>query len=114
MRVESMEVKITIPIPIGKPDCNEVIYTEEAIKNALTNLQTNLLILYKENTETETKVIGTTIDKPYTVIWDYDNQVCKVSIDGVIFYGGCGIIVNEITEDGKISDFKITSIGLTV
>ena len=113
MRIEPMEVKITIPIPIGKPDCNEVIYTEEAIKNALTNFQTYLPILYKENTEIDAKVIGTTIDKPYTVIWDYDNQVCKVSIDGVVFYGGCGMTVNEITEDGKISDFKITSIGLT-
>lgn len=109
-----MEVKITIPIPIGKSNCNRVIYTEEAIKNALTNLQTNLPILYKENTETDAKVIGTTIDKPYTVIWDYDNQVCKVSIDGIIFYGGCGMVVNEITEDGKISDFKITSVGLTM
>ena len=48
MRIEPMEVKITIPIPIGKPDCNEVIYTEEAIKNALTNPQKYLPILYKE------------------------------------------------------------------
>ena len=114
MRVENIEAKITISIPIGKPDCNDTIYTEEAIKNALTNFQTNLPILYKENTETEAKVIGTTINKPYIVIWDYDNQVCKVSIDGIVFYGGCGMVINEITEDGKISDFKITSVGLTM
>lgn len=113
MRVENTKVKITIPIPVGKPDCNGVIYTEEAIESALNHLQTNLPILYKEDTETYAKVIGATTGTSHIVTWDSENQVCKLTVDGVIFHSGANIIVNEI-EDGKITDFSIASIGLTI
>lgn len=113
MRVENTKIKLTIPIPVDKPDANGIIYTEEAIENALNNLRKNLPIVYKENAETDEKVIGSTTGDSHIVIWDFDNQICKVTVDGVIFHSGAEIIVNEI-EDGKISDFRITSIGLTV
>lgn len=113
MRVENTKVKFTIPIPVGKPDCNGVVYTKEAIENALNNLQTNLPILYKESNETDEKVIGVTTGTSHIVTWDSDNQVCKVTIDGIVFYSGAEIIVNEITKDGEITDFRIASIGLT-
>lgn len=112
MRVENTKIKLTIPIPVNRPDHNGVIYTEEAIENALYNLPTNLPILYKEDEETYAKVIGTTTGTSHIVYWDYENQICKVTVDGVVFYSGADIIVNEI-EDGKISDFRISSIGLT-
>ena len=112
MRVENTKVKFTIPIPIDKPDNNGVIYTEEAVENAANNLRTNLPIVYKDN-ETNTKVIGTTTGTSHIVTWDSENQVCKLTVDGVIFYSGAEIIVNEI-EDGKISSFEIVSIGLTI
>lgn len=112
MRVENTNIKITIPIPIDKPDANGIIYTEEAVENALNNLQPYLPILFKESTETDAKVIGAT-GTSHIVSWDYDNKVCNVTIDGVVFYSGADIIVNEI-EDGKISDFRIASIGLTI
>jgi hypothetical protein len=113
MRVENTKVKITIPIPVGKPDCNGVVYTEEAVENALNNLQTNLPIIYKEDAEGYATVIGATTGTSHIVTWDSENQVCKLTVDGVIFHSGVYIMVNEI-EDGKITDFSIASIGLTI
>ena len=114
MRVENSKIKITIPIPVGKPDANGVVYTEEAVERALNNLQTNLPIVYKENTDTDEKVIGATTGTSHIVNWDYDNQVCNVTIDGMLFYSGAEIIVNDMTHEGWITDFRIASIGLTV
>lgn len=112
MRVENTKIKLTIPIPINKPNANRIIYSEKAVENALNNLRANIPIVFKESTETEEKVIGAT-GTSHVGTWDFDNQVCKLTIDGVIFYSGAEIIVNEI-EDGKISDFRIASIGLTI
>jgi hypothetical protein len=114
MRVENTKIKLTIPIPIGKPDANGIAYTEEAVERALNNLQTNLPIVYKDNTETDEKVIGATTGTSHIVNWDFENQVCKVTVDGVLFYSGAEIIVNDMTPDGEITDFRIASIGLTV
>lgn len=113
MRVENTKIKLTIPIPIDKPDLNGVVYTEEAIENALKHLKTNIPILYKENEESEAKVIGTTTGTYRVTTWDYEKQVCKVALDGVIFHSGAEIVVNEL-EDGKVTDFRIENIGLTI
>lgn len=112
MRVENTKIKITIPIPIDKPDANGIIYTEEAVENALNNLRANLPIVYKDN-ECDARVIGAT-GTSHIVTWDSENQVCKVTIDGVIFYSGAEIIVNDMTKNGEITDFRIASIGLTI
>lgn len=114
MRVENTKIKLTIPIPFGKPDANGIVYTEDAVEKALNNLQTNLPIVYNDSAETDEKVIGSTTGTSHIVNWDFENQVCKVTIDGVLFYSGAEIIVNEMTKDGKITDFRIASIGLTV
>lgn len=114
MRVENTKVKFTIPIPIDKSDANGIIYTEEAVEKAVNNLNKNLPIVYKESAETDEVVIGSTTGDSHIVTWDSDNQVCKLTVDGVIFYSGAEIIVNEMTEDGKITDFRIASIGLTI
>ena len=49
MREENIKVKVTIPIPFGKPDKNGVMYTEEAVSNAVNNLHKNLPIIYRDN-----------------------------------------------------------------
>ena len=67
MRVENTKVKLTIPIPIDKPDLNGCVYTEEAVENAVNNLRTNLPIVYKESTTTDEKVIGATTGTPSIV-----------------------------------------------
>lgn len=112
MRVKNTKVKFTIPIPINKPDANGVVYTEDAIKNAINNFRPYLPIVYKEDMESDEMVIGAT-GASNIATWDFENQVCNVEIDGFIFYSGAEIVVNEITEDGKVSDFKIVSIGLS-
>lgn len=112
MRVDDTKVKLTIHIPFNRPDLNGCVFTEKAVENAVNNLQTNLPIVYKDN-ECETKVIGATTGNSHIVTWDFENQVCKMTVDGVVFYSGADILVNEI-EDGKISDFRIKSIGLTI
>jgi hypothetical protein len=112
MRVENTKVKFTIPIPIDKPDANGIVYTEEAVEKVVNNFGKYLPIVYKDN-KCDAKVIGATTGNSPIVSWDSDNQICKLTTDGVIFYSGAEIIVNEI-EDGKISDFRIVSIGLTV
>ena len=112
MRTENIEVKITIPIPFNKPDKNGVVYTENAISKAVSNLQ-NLPIIYRDNeNETEGKVIGVMSKSVYIEEWDMKNQVCKVTIDGIVFFGGTECIVNEI-KDGKVVDFEIVGIGLS-
>ena len=113
MRVENTKIKLTIPIPIDKPDCNGIIYTEDAVENALNNLQKYLPICYKKDAETDAVVIGATTGDSHIVAWDSENQVCKLTVDGVIFHSGAEIIVNEMTKDGTITDFRIVSIGLT-
>ena len=112
MRVENAKVKITIPIPIDKPDANGIVYTEEAVENAINNLQSKLPILFKESENAEENVIGAT-GTQCIVSWDFENQVCKLTIEGIVFYSGAEIIVNEMTKDGTITDFRIVSIGLT-
>ena len=112
MRTENIEVKITIPIPFDKPDKNGVVYTEDAVSNAVSNLQ-NLPIIYRDNeNEPEGKVIGVMNKPTYVEEWDMKNQVCKITIDGAVFYGGTECIVNEMKDD-KVTDFEIVGVGLS-
>lgn len=112
MRVKDTKVKLTIPIPIDQPDDNGVIYTQEAVENAVNNLYTYLPIIYKDH-ECNDKVVGTTTGNSHIATWDFKNQVCNVTLDGVIFHSGAEIIVNAI-NDGKVTDFQILSVGLTI
>lgn len=113
MREENIKVKVTIPIPFGKPDKNGVMYTEEAVSNAINNLHKNLPIIYRDNDkEIDGVVVGTTTGSSHIAIWDFENQVCKVTVDGVVFFGGTECVVNKI-KDGKVTDFEIVGIGLS-
>jgi hypothetical protein len=113
MRTDNIKVTITIPIPYNKPDKNGNVYTEEAVENAVNHLHKNLPIIYRDNeNEIDGKVIGTTTGDSHIATWDFENQVCKVTIDGAIFYGGTECLVNEI-KDGKVTDFEIVGIGLS-
>ena len=113
MSEEFVKATIQIPIAVGKPNRNGTVFTKEAVENAVSNIPVNMPIIYRDNkSEYDNKVIGATIGKSHVVTWDSENQVYKLTVDGVVFYGGAAIIVNEIT-DGKISDFSIVSIGLT-
>lgn len=111
MRVENIKVKLTIPIPFDKPDKNGVMYTKEAVENAVNNLRKNIPIVYGDS-ETDKSIIGTTTGDSHIVTWDFENQICKMTVNGVIFYSGAELIVNEM-KDNKITDFEIISVGLS-
>lgn len=110
MRTEDIKIKITIPIPFDRPDQNGVIYTKEAVENAVNHLHKNLPIINRDKGNEE--VIGVTTGDSHIATWDFENQVCKVTIEGAVFYGGTECIVNEI-KDGKVTDFEIVGIGLS-
>lgn len=113
MRVQNMKVKITIPIPVEKPDKNGVVFTKAAIENAISNFPQCLPIIFRDNNKcTDEIVIGSTADIP-TVVWDNKTQTCSMTINGFLFYGGAEIKANEI-KDKKVTDFDFTCIGLTV
>jgi len=110
MKDDLIKIKITMPIAFDTPNKNGTVFTKEAVENAISNFSINTPIIYKDKeSRYQDKVIGFVTDNIST--WDYENQVCRMTLDGVVFHSGANIIINKI-EDGKISDFRIESIGL--
>lgn len=105
------KVKITIPFAFNKPNANGTMFTEEAVEHAASNLRQNIPIIFGDGMYV--KVIGHTTGTSHIVTWDAENQVCKVTVDGVLMNGGAAIIINE-TEDNQVTDFSIESIGVSV
>ena len=109
MRTDNIKVTMTIPIPYNKPDKNGDIYTKEAVEKAVNNLHKYLPIVFRD--ESEEKVIGSTTDDSHIATWDFENQVCNLTVNGEVFFGGAEGIVT--TNNGKIVDFEIVGIGLS-
>ena len=109
MRTENIKVTITIPIPYNKPDKNGNIYTKEAVLKAVNNIHKNIPIIFRD--ESEEKVIGTTTGDSHIATWDFENQVCKLTVDGEVLFGGTECLYE--VEDGKVTDFQIIGIGLS-
>lgn len=112
MRTNNIKVKLTIPIPYGKPDLNGVCYTKEAIENAIKNYDSKLPILYQANEGDSIHLFGATDNTVCSTEWDDENQVCHFTINGHIFYGGAEIVVNEI-QDGEVTSFEFRGFGLS-
>lgn len=111
MKDDLIKIKITIPIAFDIPNKNGTVFTRESVENAISNFSVNTPIIYKDKeSRFQDKVIGIVTDNVGT--WDFENQVCRMAIDGVVFHSGANIVVNKI-KDGKITDFRIESIGLT-
>lgn len=114
MKDEMTKVKFTMYIPFDTPNKNGAVLTKEAVENAINNIPTNMPIIYRDNkNEYNEKVVGATTGNSHIVIWDSENQACKITVDGVMFHCNPLITINEI-EDNKITDFRIASIGLTI
>ena len=109
MRTENIKVTMTIPIPYNKPDKNGNIYTKEAVEKAVNNLHKHIPIIFRD--ESERKIIGTTTDDSHIATWDFENQVCNLTVNGELFFGGAEGIVTA--NNGKIVDFEILGIGLS-
>ena len=108
MRAENIKVTITIPIPYNEPDKNGNIYTKEAVEKAVNNLHKYLPIIFRG--ESEEKVIGSTTGDSHIATWDFENQVCNLTVDGEVFFGGTECIAD--IDNGKIVNFEIVGIGL--
>ena len=109
MRTENIKVTMTIPIPYNKPDKNGNIYTKEAVEKAVNNLHKHIPIIFRD--ESEEKVIGTATGDSHITTWDFENQVCNLTVNGELFFGGAEGIVTA--NNGKIVDFEILGIGLS-
>ena len=116
MREHMLPVKITIPFPYDKPDKNGNVYTKEAVQNALTHLRKNIPIIYKDNADTLNDIVlGHTTGDCHIVTWDSDNQIFKVTIDGVIYAGGTSCVVHDMdVKEKKVTRFEITELGVSV
>ena len=109
MRTNNIKVTMTIPIPYDQPDNNGDIYTKEAVEKAVNNLHKYLPIIYRG--ESEEKAIGTITGDSHIATWDSENQVCKLTVDGEVFFGGTECIAD--IDKGKIVNFDIVGIGLS-
>ena len=109
MRTDNIKVTITIPIPYDQPDKNGNIYTKEAVEKAVNNLHKHIPIIFRD--ESEEKVIGTTTDDSHIATWDFENQVCNLTVNGEVFFGGTECIAD--IDNGKIVNFEIVGIGLS-
>ena len=109
MRTDNIKVIMTIPIPYDQPDKNSDIYTKEAVEKAVNNLHKYLPIIFRG--DSEAKVIGNITGDSHTVTWDFKNQVCNLTVNGEVFFGGTECIAD--IDNGKIVDFEIVGIGLS-
>ena len=113
MRLENLKVQLSLVIPIGHPDKNGVLYSKEAVEKAVKSFNGKLPIIYRDNdANKEGIVLGNTVGETCSVLWDDEHQVCEVVVNGNLYYGGSECIVNEI-KDGVVTDFRITSVGLS-
>lgn len=105
MRTNNIKVKLTMPIPYDRPDGNGCIFTKEAVEGAVKNLSTKLPIMFED------RVIGNTTGNTHITTWDDENQVCNLTIDGIVYHGGLECIVE--TADNKVTSMKIVGFGIT-
>ena len=69
---ETTRIKLQIPIAFNKPNANGCIYSEQAVKNAVYNLNKYLPILYNDSQKGEI-VIGATGNQ-YAFSWDDETK----------------------------------------
>lgn len=113
MRLNNLKMQLSFVIPFGRPDKNGVMYSKEAIEKAIKDFDDKLSILYHDNDSCKDGVVvGNTVGETCSVLWDDEQQVCEVIVNGILYYGGTECIVNEI-KNGVVTDFRITSVGLS-
>ena len=113
MRLDNLKMQLTFVIPFGRSDKNGVIYSRGAIEKAISDFNGKLPILYRDNDSCKDGVVvGNTVGETCSVLWDDEQQVCEVIVNGNLYYGGTECIVNEI-KDGVVTDCRITSVGLS-
>ena len=113
MRQENLKIQVALRFPYDHPDKNGVVYSKQAVEKAISDLQGKLHILYQDNSVCQNgKVIGHTIGDTMSVLWDDDYRVCEVVLGAVVYHGGTECIV-KTSDDGVITDFEITALGIS-
>lgn len=112
MRSNNVIVRFMMVFPGERPDGNGVYYERNAVETALKSMPTGVPIIDLKN-DGEERIVGVTTSKPYDIQWDDAEQGFRFTVDGKVFYGGTSCVVNAIDADGKITDFSITSIGIS-
>jgi len=111
VQTENIAVKLTIPIQYDTPNRNGVIFTKDAINNMLRVLIGNKPIVFRDNFNMCGTIIGVTNDN-YDVEWDDENKVCKLVVDGMLYYGGMDINVREMIGN-TITQFESSYFGIS-
>lgn len=116
MRTNNLKCSITLRVPYNKPDGNRVIHTREAIEKMVDSLSGGYPIKVASGlgkTQDVDNIIGVTTE-PYSAIWDEDEGVCILAINGIIFHGGIECFVNELTNGGAVNDCTVAGFGLSI
>ena len=106
MNINNIEIKISIPFPLNKPDNNGNIYKENAIKNALKEFKSAPLTVESEESFKRCGVIDTLDDYEQT-----DNEIIA-HFNGYIFNGGTTEDVEWNKSTKTVSEFHINEIGI--
>lgn len=104
MRVDNIEVTLKMRLPNNEPDKNGIMYTEEAIKNALKN-NVNLPIEFIPDTGQRY-----TLGSVKNVEYREENGQSYYYVTGTIFFGGTCETVTM--EDFTVKSMEICSIGI--
>lgn len=113
MRQENLKMQIALKFPFEQPDKNDIVYSKQAVKQAVSALQGKLPILYRDNEVCpDGEVIGHTVGGTASILWDDDYHVCEVILDAVIYYGGTECVVKSV-KNGVVADFEITALGIS-
>lgn len=105
------EICIELKFLYTEPDKNGVFYSKEAIEKAFDKDLSNLPIVYIDN-DGNKSAIGRIKDEHVVPEWDDLNGICRVKVNGAVFYAETSCVVNEI-DNGVVKDFEITSIGIS-
>lgn len=104
MRTKNIKVTIDMPIPIGKPDLNGYVYTEEAVLAATKNLS-GLPLRWND------EIIGY-VDAAY--ISSIGDREANLRIFAVVPFGGTWCNHVKLSEDGEtVTGYNIQGVGFT-
>ncbi len=110
MRTKNIEITMKLPFQVEKPDQNGVVYSQEAILDAIkkSKLGTGSIPLDVEN------AMGiATIGKIDKLTYEIGNDESYLVAHGMIFHGGTS--EDATSNDGsQIDIMKILSLGITL
>jgi hypothetical protein len=101
MRCENIKISLEIPVRPNQPDCNGVIYTEDAIYNACKKGDDLPIVI--RNIKGESVAVGTA----KTI--DYKNGTMLV--EGYLFHSGTDEQV-EFNDNKEIVSMEISAFGI--